>query len=772
MATASASTSTSPTNIKITRVGTELTITVDPTGTTLKDAMDAVSNRTYITKITITNPGNGAKIIPENDLSYFLFRLSSLDSIIGLEYIDMTNVTSMHRMFSNCESLTSLDLSGWNTEKVTDMNYVFYRCYTLSSINLSNWNTEKVTNMYQMFYGCSSLTSLDLSGWDTKNVTTMGNIFADCSSLTSLDLSGWNTENITNYYSYSDMFYGCDSIIQITVSSNLTSNISNQISLPIVAGKNCYWKRDSDNRLFGTTNIPTINGKTEAGTYRPEYIGNMSKVGVSQVGSELFVALDPNGTTLKAAIRAVDDIESITKISIADPGNGVKIIPENDLNELFQNFKSLNSIEGLEHVNTLGVTTMNSMFAFCLSLTYIDVSYFNLRNTRDISYMFYSCRSIRSIVMSGWNTENAKSMSAMFTNCVSLTNLDLSDWNTEKVTSMNSIFTNCSSLTVLDVSSWNTANVINMEFMFSGCSSLTALDVLGWNTANVTKMLGMFSGCSSLTALDLSGWNTAKVTSMNSYYLSAPIGMFSGCSSLTALDLSGWNTKNARSMNYMFSGCSSLTALDLSGWNTKNVRYMNYMFSDCSSLDSLNLSPFNTLCVTNMCGILSGCSSLEYLDISSWNTVNVTDMDYIFDCPSLKHVIVSSMLKSGISDQIDPTHKQPYGNSSKWQRDYDGYISSRIPTTDGKAAAGSYRVAQVEFLLSFDANGGNGSFNDITVSYEESLGSLPIPTRTDYEFDGWTVDGVAIDETTVWTYLSNKTAVAHYKVSTSQRGTP
>ena len=47
-----------------------------------------------------------------------------------------------------------------------------------------------------MFYDCSSLTSLNISNWDTSSVTRMSTMFSNCSSLTSLDISNWNTSNV------------------------------------------------------------------------------------------------------------------------------------------------------------------------------------------------------------------------------------------------------------------------------------------------------------------------------------------------------------------------------------------------------------------------------------------------------------------------------------------------------------------------------------------------------------------------------------------------
>ena len=70
-------------------------------------------------------------------------------------------VTNMGNMFSGCTSLTSLDVSGFDTGKVTSMVYTFYDCRSLTSLDLSGFDTGEVTIMNNMFYGCSNLISLD-----------------------------------------------------------------------------------------------------------------------------------------------------------------------------------------------------------------------------------------------------------------------------------------------------------------------------------------------------------------------------------------------------------------------------------------------------------------------------------------------------------------------------------------------------------------------------------------------------------------------------------
>ena len=66
-------------------------------------------------------------------------------------------------MFYECSSLTSINLSNFNTQNVTNMSHMFCDCYSLTNLDLSNFNTQHVTNMSHMFSGCSSLTNLNLS---------------------------------------------------------------------------------------------------------------------------------------------------------------------------------------------------------------------------------------------------------------------------------------------------------------------------------------------------------------------------------------------------------------------------------------------------------------------------------------------------------------------------------------------------------------------------------------------------------------------------------
>ena len=85
------------------------------------------------------------------DCSWWFSGFKGLTTITHLEYLNTSQVTNMQYMFSNCESLETLDLSTFNTENVTNMFGMFNSCKSLKSLNLSSFNTSKVKQMGYMF---------------------------------------------------------------------------------------------------------------------------------------------------------------------------------------------------------------------------------------------------------------------------------------------------------------------------------------------------------------------------------------------------------------------------------------------------------------------------------------------------------------------------------------------------------------------------------------------------------------------------------------------
>ena len=259
------------------------------------------------------------------------------------------------------------------------------------------------------------------------------------------------------------------------------------------------------------------------------------------------------------------------------------------------NYSSIKNIIFDESFKTYAPTSLKDFFIGCNALETISgLEYLNTANVEDMSYMFYDCSALKS--------------------------LDLTNFNTANVTYMYGMFDGCSALESLNLTNFNTANVENMSSMFYDCSALKSLDLTNFNTAKVEYMNNMFDGCSALESLNLTNFNTAKVEYMNY--------MFDGCSALESLNLTNFNTAEVTNMSYMFKGCSALTSLDLTNFNTAKVEYMSNMFEGCSALTTIYVSDkFVTSQVTYSDDMFNGCKSLKGF-IEHINNTDKTNHNY------------------------------------------------------------------------------------------------------------------------------------------------
>ena len=71
-------------------------------------------------------------------------------------------------MFQNCHSLTSIDISGFNTEKVTRMEGMFCNCMNLKNVVLPD--NLKFIDSGQFVY-CSSLKEISIPESVTSKLT-------------------------------------------------------------------------------------------------------------------------------------------------------------------------------------------------------------------------------------------------------------------------------------------------------------------------------------------------------------------------------------------------------------------------------------------------------------------------------------------------------------------------------------------------------------------------------------------------------------------------
>ena len=83
-------------------------------------------------------------------------------------------------MFSGCNNLTSLDLSGWITSGITDMDKMFLSCASLSELDLRDWKLYS-PSMDSVFYNCSTLERVYVNEkWSNTYLKNTNKMFYGC----------------------------------------------------------------------------------------------------------------------------------------------------------------------------------------------------------------------------------------------------------------------------------------------------------------------------------------------------------------------------------------------------------------------------------------------------------------------------------------------------------------------------------------------------------------------------------------------------------------
>ena len=360
------------------------------------------------------------------------------------------------------------------------------------------------------------------------------------------------------------------------------------------------------------------------------------------------------------------------------------------------------SITGLNYLNTESVTNMGAMFMGSTGLMSLDLSHFNTTAARDMFNMFNECSNLTSLDVSSFNTAGVQDMRGMFRECRKLTSLDLSSFNTAMVEIMNQMFSGDTQLVTIHVGQdWSTESLNYSYEMFENCTSLvggmgTTYDANhidaeyahidggpsnpGYFTGQPEAYACYTPGNKTLTfyydtqrssrpgtTYDLNegnripAWHSIARSGTNvvfdpSFAGARPTSTYDWFGDMQYLSsISGMkeylNTSEVTNMSEMFSNCIGLTSLDVSNFNTANVTNMNYMFYGCSAVTSLDVSNFNTANVTDMEYMFTYCKKVPSLDVSNFNTANVTHMDYMFnECYALTSLDLSSFNTANVTD--------------------------------------------------------------------------------------------------------------------------
>lgn len=215
----------------------------------------------------------------------------------------------------------------------------------------------------------------------------------------------------------------------------------------------------------------------------------------------------------------------------------------------------------------------------------VDLTNFRTDDATTLAFLFNGSKSLETIIgIEKLNTEHVQDLTAAFQYCEALTNLDLSSWKTDNVTSVSNMFFKTTQLqTVTGIDTWNMPTLTDASTLFA-YSGITKADLSSWNPTELQDFTNAFYSCSKLSEVKIEGWVVPHLESI-AY-------AFYGCTSVQNLDLSTWkNTFLLTNFNATFYGCSSLKSLNLSGLvqNYKDCVF-SLTFEGLSQLETLNIS--------------------------------------------------------------------------------------------------------------------------------------------------------------------------------------
>ncbi|EMF0185214.1 BspA family leucine-rich repeat surface protein, partial [Enterococcus hirae] len=291
--------------------------------------------------------------------------------------------------------------------------------------------------MGYMFKGMGSVTSLDLSNFDTSNVTDMTDMFFG-TSLKKLILgdtfkfvagkgaltSAWKREDGKGKaYTAADFMknYG---------TGDLTAGT--YVSVEIGTWGTSPYNFDE------TTGTLTIEAGELSGFVESPWSENkkVDATAIKKIVLSGKVVAPENSFLLFSGNTSADKPTNVTEIE------GLSQLDTSNVTDMSKMFKGMSSITSLDvsGFDTSKVTNMQHMFSGMSSVTSLDVSGFDTSNVTDMANMFRGMSSVTSLDVSGFDTSNVTTMENMFYNISSVTSLDLSVFDTSNVTTMQDMF--------------------------------------------------------------------------------------------------------------------------------------------------------------------------------------------------------------------------------------------------------------------------------------------------------------------------------------------
>jgi len=254
--------------------------------------------------------------------------------------------------------------------------------------------------MANMFNDASSLTSLDMSNWNTSNVTNMSNMFTGTTSLKELTLGAYF--GFVEPQFWLDTNAGLPSITPTAEFTGYWQNVGNgTVSNP--TGSFVFTSDELMAQFDGSTMADTF-------VWQPVRDGLCPVIAEGQFGNQVGVdgLVGSEWRLCEDGTLEIDEgfiswnlyqgpwaayVGEITDVVITGP-----VTAGTSLRSLFRDFQ-VTEIEGLTYFDTSRTRNMENMFRNTSELARLDLSSFNTANVTNMQRMFTSMRGLRALTL-------------------------------------------------------------------------------------------------------------------------------------------------------------------------------------------------------------------------------------------------------------------------------------------------------------------------------------------------------------------------------------
>lgn len=653
--------------------------------------------------VTIVNATFDTEIHPKS-LSRWFYRLAALKSIDGIEKLKTSGVTDFGEMFYRCIALRELDLSNFAIEATQshDLSGMFSQCQSLVSLDLSRWNMPRWSHpgaTHNIFNGCSNIEEIKVSPTfnfsDLDTSSSSGGVgFPSTSDPKEgfLVAACWYENGRGRPYA----FFDAENVVNDRFDTKSEPTIWTRY--PIEDAYAVVYEDMFTNEMslvFARGALAEIQGR-----YPDKRVQGVA-LGFEHYGFNVM----RSGSGIVPWSAYASDIEEVI---VEDE------VSVSDMQQWFEGFTNATAFD-LAKLDTSRCTTLWKAFADCRAVEELDLSTWDTSSV--LTYggggydaLFYNCSKLKKVDISNWDLSSIRDRSTMFAVCLALEEIDMSNCVYEDAPAMTY---QCEDLQKVSISSnvsfagnffapatpndengldgrWYDGSTheaftpaqakerVNARYL-SGESP--AVFIVGYGRsayAAIYKATGsedrklVFGrgfaderiddhsielicrdlesavynphGSSSSSAVvpwaEQRGNITAVINRVPSDDPIRPVSMnswFSEMRAISDLDLSMFDVSKVVDMSFMLYGCTSLMNVSgLSGWDTSNVRYMDYALAGPKADFSSSISGWDTSALESMDWIFWNCKGLKELDISGWSTESLSsNKNSFYQCSDL-----------------------------------------------------------------------------------------------------------------------------------------